>query len=224
MNASQLRRSMWAGIVFVALFIAGVIVTFGNSPNIKSSDTAATAAQKWLTHLSSSSHRTGLIIGAYLLIIAAIAFLWFSLGLRAWLTGDSPVGRFISGLGVLGAGAIAFGGMFGGAWIAGAIAFGNEPLPLSGEGVRLISDLFFPFLFVIFGLISAVLIVTAAVTVLREGRAPGWIAHTGWIGALGALVGVTFFPFVLALLWYLAVAIAGLAGASSAPPARSEAP
>ena len=67
MKSGQLRRAMAAGIAFVVLFVPGVFLNFGDTPNIKSSDTNAVAAQKWVTELSSSGHRTGLIVSAYLL-------------------------------------------------------------------------------------------------------------------------------------------------------------
>ncbi len=107
--------------------------------------------------------------------------------------------------------------MVDGGAIAGAIAFGNEPVPLNGETTRIVADMFFPLLFVVFGLVSAALIATVAVLALRDESVPRWIGYTGWIGALGALTGVFFIPFVVALLWYLAIAIAGLTRASTAP-------
>jgi hypothetical protein len=219
-NASQRRRAMGAGIAFVVLFVAGVIVTFGNSPESKSSDTPLRAAHRWLEYLSSSGHRTGLIVGAYLLILAAIAFVWFANGLRDWLAPDAATGRMMSSLGVLGASAIAIASLVGGAGVAGGIAFGNEPLPISGDAVRVLAEIFFPLLFVVFGLVSVALIAIVAVLSPRDGRAPGWVAYTAWLGALGALFGVFFFPMIVALLWYLAVAIAGFGGAAGTREVR----
>lgn len=223
MNATKQRPAMIAGIVFVILFVAGVIATFSSSPETKSSDTPATAAHKWLESISSSSHRTGLIIGAYLLILAAIAFVWFSNGLREWFAADSSTGRVISGLGVMGASTIGVASMVGGAGIAGAVAFANEALPISGDAVRVLSDTFFPLLFVVFGLVSAALIGTIASLIMREGRAPRWLGYAAWLGALGALTGVFFFPFIVALLCYLAIAIAGLRGVAGGSPTQAEA-
>jgi len=73
MKSGQLRRAMAAGIASVVLFVAGVFLNFGDTPNIKSSDTNAAAAQKWVTELSGSGHRAGLIVSAYLLILAGLA-------------------------------------------------------------------------------------------------------------------------------------------------------
>lgn len=215
MNANQMRRSMGAGIVFFLAFVVGVLFVFGNSPETKSSETSAMAAHKWVEYLSSSSHRTGLIVGAYLLVIAAIAFVWFSTGLREWLAPDVATGRIMSGLGLLGAGAIAVAAMTSGVEMAGGIVFGNEHVPANGEAVRTVASMFFPLIFVVFGLASAALIGLVAVVSRRERRGPSWLGYTAWIGALGALTGVFFFPFLIALLWYLASAIAGLLNAAS---------
>jgi hypothetical protein len=220
MKSGELRRAMAAGIAFVVLFVAGVFLNFGDTPNIKSSDTNAVAAQKWVTELSGSGHRAGLIVSAYLLILAGLAFLWFTTGLRAWLAPDLAIGRIISSLGVLGAGAMAAAAMAG-AVVAGGVAFGENPVPQNGDAIRLVMEPFFPFLFVVFGLVSAALAATIAVAVMRTGILPRWVAYTGWIAVLGSLAGVVFLPFVLPLLWYLVLSILGLTRASSAPAAMT---
>jgi hypothetical protein len=218
MKSSELRRAMAAGIAFVVFFVAGVLLNFGDTPNIKSSDTNAVVAQKWVTELSGSGHRAGLLVSAYLLILAGLAFIWFTTGLRAWLAPDLAIGRIISSLGVLAAGAMAAAAMTGAA-VAGSIAFGNNPVPQNGDAIRLVMEPFFPFLFVVFGLVSAALIATVAVAVMRTGILPRWVAYTGWIAVLGSVAGVFFLPFVLALLWYLVVGIMGLIRASPTPAA-----
>jgi hypothetical protein len=157
-------------------------------------------------------------VSAYLLILAALAFVWFTIGLRGWLAPDPSAGRLISGLGVLGAAAMAAAAMAG-ASVAGAVSFGNEPVPLNGDAIRVVMGVFFPFLFVVFGLVSAALIATVAVAVMRARILPRWVAYTGWIAVLGGVAGVVFLPFVLPLLWYLAVSILGLTRASPAPAA-----
>src|SRR5207253_8449115 len=193
MDVRQQRRSMLAGMAFVALFLAGVFVTFANTPNIKSSDTAATVARKWVSELSSSGPRVGMLVGAYLLIIAAIAFVWFCSGLREWLAADGASGRAISSLRVLGAGAIAVGAMTGGAGTAGAIEFGEFPVPQNGDAIWAVSDVSYPLLFVVFGLVSAALIATIAAS---AGEAvPRWIVFAGVIAVFGSIAGVFFIPF-----------------------------
>jgi hypothetical protein len=214
-TVGQLRRTMVAGMTFVVLFVGGVFLTFGDTPEIKSSDTAVTAAAKWTLELSQSSHRVGLLIGGYALILAALAFVWFCNGLREWLASSPETGRVISGLSVVGAAAIGVAALIGGAGIAGAVEFGESPLP-SGDAIRATAELFFPFLFVVFGLTSAALIATVTVSSTRAGTLPRWLAYAGWVAVLGSIAGVIFIPFVLPLLWYLAVAIVGFARAQPA--------
>jgi hypothetical protein len=216
MQPSQLRRAMASGAAFVVLFVAGVIVNFGNTPETKSSETSADAAQKWVNYLSSTSHRTGLLVSAYLVILAGLAFVWFTIGLRAWLAPNPASGRLISNLGVLGAGAMAAAAMAGAA-VAGSVSFGSNPVPQNGDAIRIVMELFFPFLFVVFGLASAVLIATVTVALMKTGILPRWVAYTGWIAVLGSVGGVFFLPFVLPLLWFLVVSVMGLSRASPAP-------
>jgi hypothetical protein len=160
-------------------------------------------------------------VSAYLLILAGLAFVWFTIGLRAWLAPNLPLGRLTSNLGVLGAGAMAAAAMSG-AVVAGAVSLGEEPLPQNGDAIRVTMGLFYPFLFVVFGLISAALIATAVVAIRRSGILPRWVIYTGWIGVLGSLAGVLFFPMVLPLLWYLVVSIVGFTRGS--PPAAVMSP
>ena len=49
---------------------------------------------------------------------------------------------------------------------------------------------------------------------------PRWLIYGGWLGVLGSIFGVIFIPFVLPLLWYLAVAIVGFARARPAGTAE----
>ena len=90
-------------------------------------------------------------------------------------------------------------------------------MPQNGDATRVLAELFFPFLFVVFGLVSAALIATVVVSATRADLVPRWIAYAGWVGVLGSIAGVIFLPFVLPLLWYLAVAIVGFAAAKPSP-------
>lgn len=227
MNVAAYRRSMGAGVAFVVLIVVGTLLGLSNMPNLSSDETAQTAAAKYQDFLSSSGHRTGLIIGAYLLIIAGIAFIWFTNGLRARLQaadpGDPIAGRFLSGLGAFGAAALAASGMAS-AVVAGAVSAGGEPVPTSGDAMRVVMDLSFPFVFVVFGLVSAAVVLTVSVSALRSGAFPGWVVHTGWLAALGSILAIVFVPMVLPLAWFLAVAIAGVISAGKPQAIASPVP
>lgn len=215
MTSSQLRRAMTAGIAFVILFVAGVLFTLADTPETKSSESASAQAQKWVTELSSSGHRTSFIVGGYLLILAGLAFVWFTGGLRAWLARDDFTGRAITSLGVLGAGAMFAAAMMGTA-VAGAVSFGNEAVPQNGDAIRVVMNMFFPFLFVVFDLVCAALIAVVALAGRAEGHLPNWLSWAAVVGVLGGVLGVIFFPTILVLAWILAVSIVGL-GRARAP-------
>jgi hypothetical protein len=217
---------MSAGIAFVVLFVVGVFVSFGNSPDVKSHDSDSVAAAKYVAKLSDSGSRTGILIGAYVLVAAALAFVWFSRALTH-VVATPAAGRLVGSLGVLGAGAIAAGAMTS-AVVAGAVSFGDEPVPQNGDSIRVVMDLFFPFLFVVFALASAA--IAAVVAVRSDPALAAWLRYSAWIAVLGGIFGVIFLPMALVLLWYLAIAIAvltrpaGPSTAVTAPVAAAAAP
>jgi hypothetical protein len=94
------------------------------------------------------------------------------------------------------------------AGFAGAMSFGNEPVPQDGDTIRVVMDLTFPFILVVFALVSAALLAVFAADAYRSGRRD-WIARTAWLGVLGGIFGVFFLTLVLPVLWYLAVAVTG---------------
>lgn len=203
MTVAELRRAMGAGIAFVVLFVVGIFTSFGNSPNIKSSDSDAVAAGKFVSKLSDSGARHGILIGAYLLVLAAIAFIWFTRALGE-IVGTPFTGRLIGGLGLLGAAGIATGAIAG-AVVAGMVTFGSEPVPKDGDIIRVSMETSIPFLLVVFGLAVAAIAVVVAV---RGTALPSWLRYAAWLAALGAVFGVFFLPMAVALLWFLALSIA----------------
>lgn len=215
---------MAAGIAFVVLLVVGVLVSFANSPDIKSKDDDAATSAKYVHALSSHTHRTGILIGAYLVLLAALAFVWYTQGLRARLddvAGSRAAGRRVAALGVLGAGALTAAAMAN-AVMAGAVEFGGDKVPRDGDTMRVVMDMFFPFIFVVFALTSVAIIATLAVHARAAGL-PSWLGYAAWLAAVGGILAVIFLPMVLVLLWYLAVAIAGVSrpavSAGSAAPA-----
>jgi hypothetical protein len=213
-GGAMTRTSRWpsvAGIAFVVLFVFGTLSSI-DSPDIKSKDTSQIADQKWLHYLSSSSHRTQHVIGAYALILAGIAFVWFCNGLRNRIdamAGASVAGRTIAGLSVFGAAALACAAMMS-ADVPGSVNLGNDPMPSNGDVAREIGNLTFPFIYVVFALVSAALIATVIVTAKRTGALPNWLIYAGWLAVLGGVAAVIFLPMILVALWYLALAIVGV--------------
>lgn len=219
MNVSSYRRAMGAGIAFVILMVVGAETMLGNSPDISSKDSSAAAAREYLRYLSDSGHRAGLIVSAFLLILAGLAFIWFTLGLRDRLGDRSTSGRLVGSFGVFGAVALAASGMCA-AGTAGGMSFGGEPLPANGDAIRAVLDLTFPFVFVVFGLASAAVIGVVAAAALRGEGWPKWVGWFGLLGVLGSLFGAVFVPFVVPMVWYLAVSIAGVTAKALVPDQR----
>src|SRR4051812_26834232 len=143
----MIRHSRWssaAGIAFVVLFVVGTLSSI-DSPDT-SGKTGQVADQRWLSYLSSSGNRTQHIVGAYALILAGIAFVWFCNGLRSridGMAGSSIAGRTIAGLSVFGAAALAGAAMMS-ADIPGAVSIGDDPMPTNGDVAREIGNLVFP--------------------------------------------------------------------------------
>jgi len=211
MSLASRRAANVAGILFVALFVVGGLFSM-DQPDVSDLGSAA-ADQKLLTYLSSSSNRVEHIVGVYLLIVGAIAFAWFCLGLRARVdaatAGNPTPGRLITMLATVGAALMIAAGMTG-AVVAGDVSAGGDPLPANGGAARVVMSLTFPLLFIAFALVAAALIATVSVVAMRAGVLPRWLGIVGWLAVLGCIGGVIFLPMVLPLLWFLAVAIVGL--------------
>jgi hypothetical protein len=206
-TVAQWRRAMTAGILFVVLFVVGVFLV--STPDIKKKDTEATASAKYAHWISNHGHRVEVVVSAYLLIVAGILFVWFIQALRTELLSTNIVAdRTVGALSAAGAGVIAAGAIIN-ATIAGSILFGDEPVP-DGDTIRVVMDIAFPMLFVAFGLIYGAIIAAFALVTASTRALPRWVAYTGWLGVLGAILGVIFLPVVLPLLWFLIVAIVGL--------------
>lgn len=216
MSVASKRAASVAGIVFVALFVIGAFMSLDTPDASKLS--ASAADQKYLTFLSSSSNRIEHVISGYMLIVGGILFAWFCLALRVRLEAAAPAnksaGRMVTALSVIGATLMAAAGMTT-AGVAGAVSAGGEPLPTNGSAIRVVMDLTFPLLFVAFALMAAALIATVCVVGRGSDVLPHWLVWTGWLAVLGCIFGIVFLPMVLPMLWFLAVAIVGLAKAGA---------
>lgn len=207
LSTGQWRRAMSAGLAFVVLFVVGIFLNFGNSPDITSKDTDASADAAFTRYLSSSGHRTGLLASGIVFVIAAMAFVWFTGALRKLLS-STEAARLVSALGVLGAGLVATGAMIN-ATPAGVVSFGDEP-PFSGQVIRGLMDMLFPFLLIAFGLVCAGIVGVLTVDFTRSRLVPRWLAYSGWLAVVGGLLATVFLPFAVTLLWFVALATAGL--------------
>lgn len=225
MNVRALRWPMAAGIVFAVLTVVGTITQFSGLPNYDGSkDSDAVIAQKVHDALAASGHRMAVLVGAYLLFVAAVALIWFALGLRGRLLAHAPdrtgAAWLVGGSGVLAGVALAFGGALN-ATVPGAIAFGGEPVPAeaSADALRFLTQLGTPLLLLVFPLAMAVLAATLSVCALQGAGLPRWLGYAGWLAVLGGVFGILFLPIGLVLLWAIAVGVVGLRAVPAVPPA-----
>jgi len=192
------RMGSWMGIVFVVLFVAGFLVF--NTPS-KGTDTA-----KWANWWNDSGHRTAAVIGAYLIVLGLIAFVWFAASLRErFQTGGGLLLTFASIFAAVG-----FVGTLVRATIPGNKTFGGSsatPVPHGADLARQLDGLGFGILLVAGALSLGVFIFVVSNLARRDGTLPGWLTVAGYVVAVLQLAGAFFFPFVLAVLWVLIAAI-----------------
>jgi hypothetical protein len=212
MERSTGRWGMIAGVAFAILLAVGTILITSASPNTSKGD-GATVAQAWLTRINDSGHRQSIVIGGILLVLAALALIWFSAALRVRY-GISPAGP-AGGFAILAAVGLALGSV-GPLAIAGGHTFGNEPLPTDGTVIWMFNDLLFPCVLLIFGLASSAFIATLLLA--AQSALPTWLAIFGWVAVAAGIFGVLFVPLVLMVLWYLCLGVYGIV--RSAPAAE----
>ena len=170
--ADRWRRWMPAsGIVFGILFVVGLLMN--NLPSGTDAEVNAFYAK--------SSNRIVTVVSAYVLVVAALAFLIFLVDVRRRLRstagGDSAWTdvSFVSGLMFVAALLVA-GVTF--ASVAGNIQFGGDPQP-AADVARQVPELADPILVVAGALAAALLVASTSVVALQTGILPRWL---GWLG------------------------------------------
>ncbi|HEY7049641.1 MAG TPA: hypothetical protein VH373_20660 [Jatrophihabitantaceae bacterium] len=191
----------WAGIAFGPLFVVAAFLVEPGPDSQTASDAKITA---WY---SDSANRTVALVGGYLLIVAAVAFLTFVAGLQERLRAAQdrfPVGyRVLGWTGPLTAGLFIVGAMeFVG--IIGNISFGDTKVP---QADLLRQNIGYPFVFVAGALVSAVLIAVAATLARRLGLFRSWHVWVSYTLAIILVFAVIFTPMVALPLWVVATSI-----------------
>jgi MFS family permease len=207
---AQKRSGAWAGIVFAVLYVVGVLLAAGQPDTTdKIKHSPALAESAWHKYYADSGHRTGILIGAFVLTAAMLALLVFASFLVDRLASDgasSTTTRLVFGGAVLFA-AVTLAGAVALAWIPGAKAFGDSPLPV-GSITYLGSQLGFALLLLGGGAAAALLLVSAGWAATRSGTLPTWLGWAGVIiGVLLFFLAVFFLPMALLVLWVLVTSI-----------------
>jgi hypothetical protein len=199
-----LRLGGIAAIAFAVLFVVGFLLV-SDTPEGDESNA------QWLRYYADSDNRRMIVIGAFVLTLAAVAFLVFLGVLRERLRNTG------SGLEWVGTTAFASGLLFvamlavatlGTGSAAASVEFGDSPLVRDADVLRTFESLGFGAL-VLFGAASAgLLIVTSSVAASRGALLPRWLVVTGYVvGVIVILGGLLFIPLALFVLWMIAVGI-----------------
>jgi hypothetical protein len=196
----------WAGIAFVPLFVLAAFMVEPGPDSQTASDAKFTA---WY---SDSGNRTVALVGAYLLVVAALTFLAFVAGLQERLRPARegfPVGyRLIGWTGQLTAVLFIVGAMqFVG--IIGNISFGDTPVP---QADLLRQNIGYPFVFVAGALVAAALIAVTATLAGRTGLFRTWHVWASYVLAVVLVFAMIFLPMAALPIWVLGVSILLLRG------------
>lgn len=203
-----------AGIVFGILLVAGSLLI--NLPD--GTDEQVTS------FYADSGNRTGLLIAAYILVAAGIAFLIYLVDLqtrfRAVDSAGGPWGQIsrISGIvfvALLIAGAIML------ASVAANIAFGDAPNPTASVA-RFLPEAGWGFLLVGGAIMAAVHITSTAIEALRTRLLPKWLCQLGFVLSVVLLFAIVFFPLIALPLWTIITSVVLLRGQGS--PAATSVP
>lgn len=192
-----MRNAARPGALFVVLFLAGFVLLGDLIGSFADADRA------FVDHFAEDENRLKDIVGAYLLLLAALCLTWFAVALAARAT-DRRVPL------------IAMGSVAAGTMVVAALAFLAVPLSISfgdltddpgiGEGQALLPQFGFTALF------AGVLVPAAAFMILaaREPNLlPRWLAIASYpTGALLLVAVLTFAPIVLLPAWVAAASIA----------------
>ena len=197
------RVGSWMGIAFVVLFVVGFLVF----PTPHDSNDA-----KWDTWWNDSGHRVGAVVGAYLMVLGLLAFVWFMWNLCQ---------RFRDGGGM----AITFGSLFVGivlvsvlvrASLPGGKQFGDQDLPQQLRDWSMQMDnIGFGLMLVAGALAAGAFTGVASYLSRRDAVLPNWLTIAGYFVAVIQIAAGIFFPFVLFVIWVLIVSIVLLRSSGS---------
>jgi hypothetical protein len=214
------RAGLMSGIAFPILLFVGASLLIAPGPNT-SQDSASKVAAGWLKTMSDRGDRLQIIIGAFVMVLAALALVWFAGALRERfaMRAASPMYGFalVAAFGITAA-------MLGPLAIAGGHSFGGEPLPTDGTAIWLITDLAYPAMLVVFGFASAAFITAFLLGTKGRNVVPAWLAGFGWLAVLAGVLGVLLLPMIIVLLWYLALGIYGVRQGPAATESAVAAP
>ena len=196
------RWAPLSGIIFVVLMFVGTFFV----ADVPDPDAAQ---QQLATYLADSSNHTRNLVGAYIWVVGALAFLWFVTGLRSVLRRAEAGAGTLSNL-VFGAGVI-----YSALMMASAVAFAAVAYAVGLRGatvsdpdfVRVLPQMAWMILLLGAGFAGLLLVLTASILSLQTGVLPRWLAWLGVVVAIVLLFDVIYVNIVPLLIWVLAASI-----------------
>jgi hypothetical protein len=199
-SAGLQRWAALGGIAYVVLFVVGIILIFGSSPD--SSDSPA----KVIAWYSDSGHRDRINFGWLAAGLGVFFFLWFLSALRRTIRRLEGDDGFLTGVTTIG------GAVYAALTLAGLAV---------NAGIRTMSDdtyhhQVFPglihaaddvgwLLHASGGAGAAAMVLAASIAAMRARAVPGW---AGWLGVVAGILSlglIAFFPWFVLAIWILVV-------------------
>jgi hypothetical protein len=201
--ARQLER--WAplgGIIFVVLMVVGTMFV-ADVPDPDASQ------QQLAGYLADSGNHSRNIMGAYIWVVGALAFLWFVTRLRSVLRGPEGGTGALSNL-VFGSGVV-----FAAVWMVSAAAFAAVAYAVGLRGatvsdpdfVKVLPQMAWMILLLGAGFAGLLLVLTTSILSLQTGVLPRWLAWLGIVVAIALPFDVIYVSIGPFLLWVLLASI-----------------
>jgi len=210
--AGIVRWAALGGVAYVVLFVVGVVLFFGSSPDTGS------APAKIIAWYSDSSHRTRLNIGWLVAGLGLFCFIWFLAALRQTIRRLEGEDGLLTSLTTIG------GAVYATLALA-ALAVNTGIRTMSDDtyqhqvypGILHAADDAAWVLHASGGAGAATMILAASIAALRAHAVPAW---AGWLGIVAGILSlglIMFFPWFVLALWVLVVSIGLFVRAGRAP-------
>jgi hypothetical protein len=202
-----MRHRWWylSGVGFSVLLFVGVVLAMGTYPEDGNAPDA-----DWIKVISSSGDRAKILIGAYIVFVAGLLFLWFASSIRSAMereaNDDSTVLANVSAASGIAFVTMLVLGLVAIAAVPGSISFGNSTVPAAdfarqltqlGTGVMLAPGALFAALYV--------------ASTSRLGAVTGVLSRPvvvfGYVAAVLLLFGFALLPFLALPAWTLVTGI-----------------
>ena len=189
-----------AGIAFAVLFVAGMFTMI--TPD-------GSTEQAINEFYADSGKRTTVLIGAYLVVLAGFAFLWFLSSLRQTVRRLAPenpeLGDVLLGGGILFV-AMIYAGTMAIATGAAGMTFGGEE-QFSADVLRMLPQLGYGLMLVGGGFSAIAVVLATSIAVRKSSAAPAWLGVYGMVTAVLLLAAVTYVPMVFFPIWAITISI-----------------